>query len=157
MIKTLLHITLMFLLFAGISFAQEKIELKKSDKLTGKTVDGKSIREAIGNVHFVQGNVDVYCNEAIQFIDDNKVELRGNVKIYQDTLSLFTSKATYYGNEKKAICEGSVTLKDKNATLRADNGVYFFNDAKAIFNGDVIIINPQYQNYFPRTDIPSEH
>lgn len=145
MIKTFLNIAVVIFLITGFSFAQEKIELKKSDKLSGKTVDGKSIREAIGNVHFVQGNVDVYCSEAIQYIDDNKVELRGNVKIYQDTLSLFTSKATYYGNEKKAICEGTVTLKDRNATLRADNGVYFFNDAKAIFKGDVIIINPKYR------------
>ena len=143
--KYFLNIILLILLFACIAPAQEKIELKKSDKLSGKTIDGKTVREAIGNVHFVQGNVDVYCNEAVQFIDDNKIELKGNVKIYQDTLSLFTSKATYLGNEKKAVCDGSVTLKDKNATLRADNGIYFFNDAKAIFKGNVIIVNPEYK------------
>lgn len=141
----MLNIALLLLLVSSAVFAQEKIELKKSDKLTGKTIDGKSVREASGNVHFIQGNVNVYCNDAVQYIDDNKIELKGSVRIYQDTLSLFTSKATYIGNEKKAICEGSVTLKDKNATLRADNGVYFFNEAKAIFNGDVIIINPEYR------------
>ena len=140
------NIALLVLLFScGILFSQDKIELKKSDKLTGKTVDGKTVREAIGNVHFVQGNVNVFCNEAIQYIDDNKIELKGNVKIYQDTLSLFTSKATYYGTDKHAVCEGGVTLKDPNATLRADDGVYYFNDAKAIFKGDVIIINPAYR------------
>ncbi len=136
---------LILLLSCGVLFSQDKIELKKSDKLTGKTIDGKTVREAIGNVHFVQGNVDVYCNEAIQYIDENRVELKGNVKIYQDTLSLFTSKATYYGTDKHAVCEGGVTLKDPNATLRADNGVYYFNDAKAIFKGDVIIVNPTYR------------
>lgn len=146
MINTFRNIALLVLLFScGAVYSQDKIELKKSDVLTGKTVDGKTVREASGNVHFVQGNVDVYCNDAVQYIDENRIELKGNVKIYQDTLSLFTSKAVYYGTDKHAVCEGGVTLKDPNATLRADNGVYYFADAKAIFKGDVIIINPQYR------------
>jgi lipopolysaccharide export system protein LptA len=140
------NIVVVVLLLAGSGlYSQDKIELKKSDQLTGKTIDGKTVREATGNVHFVQGNVNVFCNDAIQYIDDNKIELKGNVKIYQDTLSLFTSKATYYGTDKHAVCEGGVTLKDPNATLRADGGVYYFGEAKAIFKGDVIIVNPTYR------------
>jgi ribosomal protein L27 len=145
-INTFRNIAIIILLFAvSALYSQDKIELKKSDQLTGKTIDGKTVREATGNVHFVQGNVNVFCNDAIQYIDDNKIELKGNVKIYQDTLSLFTSKATYYGTDKHAVCEGGVTLKDPNATLRADNGVYYFGEAKAIFKGDVIIVNPTYR------------
>ncbi len=137
-------ITIIFLASASL-FAQDKIELKNADSLTGKVVNGEEIREAFGNVAFVQGNVRVFCNSATQFIAQNKVELRGNVKIYQDSLTLITSKATYYGNEKKAIGEGGVTLQDPNATLRANNGTYFFNEARAYFTGDVIILNPQYK------------
>ncbi|MEP7146198.1 MAG: OstA-like protein [bacterium] len=125
--------------------AQDKIELKHADQLEGKVIDGQNVREANGNVEFVQGNVRVFCNSATQFIEANRTELRGNVKIYQDTLSLFTSKATYFGNDRRAICEGGVTLKDPNATLRADNGIYSFNDAKAVFKRNVIIINPGYK------------
>lgn len=139
-----------FLIIVILSFvwsvnSQDKIELKYSDKLTGKTENGQTVREAIGNVHFVHGNVKVYCNKAYQYIDANRVELIGDVKIFQDTLSLYTSKATYYGNDGKAICEGGVTLKDPNATLRANYGTYFFNEAKAVFNRDVIIVNPTYK------------
>jgi len=130
---------------ANLSYAQEKIELKSADELSGKVIDGQNVREATGNVEFAQGNVKVYCNSAIQYLDANLVELRGNVRLYQDTLSLLTSKATYFGNDRRAMCEGGVTLKDLNATLRADYGIYFFNEAKAIFNGDVIIVNPQYR------------
>jgi lipopolysaccharide export system protein LptA len=143
---------------SAASVAQDRIELKKSDKLTGKVIDGKSVREANGNVHFVQGNVNVYCDDAVQYIDDNKIELRGNVKMFQDTLSLFTSKAIYYGGDRRAICEGTVTLKDPNATLRANSGVYYFNEAKAHFIGDVIIVNPAYRilsdelTYFRNTE-----
>ncbi|CAN5642073.1 hypothetical protein BH10BAC5_BH10BAC5_28920 [soil metagenome] len=128
-----------------ICFGQDKIELKNADSLTGKVTNGEEIREAFGNVSFVQGNIRVLCNIATQYIAQNKVELRGNVRIYQDSLTILTSKATYYGNEKKAIGEGGVTLKDPNATLRANNGIYYFNDAKAFFSGDVIIINPDYR------------
>ncbi|MBI5403883.1 MAG: hypothetical protein HY959_10825 [Ignavibacteriae bacterium] len=134
-----------FILSIGCIFAQDKIELKYSDKLTGRTENGQTIREAIGNVHFVHGNIKVYCNKAYQYIDANRVELIGDVKIFQDTLALFTPKATYYGNDSKAICEGGVTLKDPNATLRANHGIYFFNESKAVFDKDVIIINPAYR------------
>jgi lipopolysaccharide export system protein LptA len=130
---------------AQFAFAQEKIELKNAKELSGKIVDGQSIREAKGDVEFVQGNVKVYCNSATQFISANRVELIGNVKILQDTLSLFTEKAIYYGDEKRAVCSGGVTLKDPNATIRSDNGVYTFNDAKAFFKSDVIIVNPEYR------------
>lgn len=108
-------------------------------------IDGQNVREANGNVEFVQGNVKVFCNSATQFIEANRIELRGNVRIYQDTLTLLTSKAVYFGDDKRAICEGGVTLKDPNATIRADNGIYFFSEAKAIFKGDVIIVNKEYR------------
>ena len=113
--------------------------------MTGKTVDGQTVREASGNVYLVHGNINVYCNTAIQYIDLNKVELIGDVKIYQDTLSLFAPKAIYYGNEGKAVCDNGVTLKDPVATVKANNGIYFFNESKAIFNGNVIVTNPTYK------------
>ncbi len=127
------------------TLGQEKIELKHADELAGKIIDGQNVREANGNVEFIQGNVKVYCNSATQFTDADRIELRGNVKIYQDTLSLFTSKAVYFGDDRRAVCEGGVTLKDPNATVNADNGIYSFGDAKAIFKGNVIIVNPDYK------------
>lgn len=137
-------LAILFIFCAGLK-AQDKIELKYSDKLTGRTENGQTIREAVGNVHFVHGNIKVYCNKAYQYIDANRVELIGDVKIFQDTLSLFTPKATYYGNDGRAVCEGGVTLKDPNATLRANHGIYYFNESKAVFDKDVIIINPTYR------------
>ncbi len=141
----LLILSALFNLAGKSAIAQDKIELKNAKELTGRIVDGQSIREAKGDVEFVQGNVKVFCNSAIQYMTTNRVELTGNVRIYQDTLTLFTDKAVYYGDERRAVCNGAVTLKDPNATLRSDNGVYTFNDAKAFFKGDVIIVNPDYR------------
>lgn len=139
------YILAVLIIFCSGLKAQDKIELKYSDKLTGRTENGQTVREAVGNVHFVHGNIRVYCNKAYQYIDANRVELIGDVKIFQDTLSLYTPKATYYGNDSKAICEGGVTLKDPNATLRANHGIYYFNESKAVFDKDVIIVNPEYR------------
>ena len=143
-----INFAILISLFSAASaslMAQEKIELKNAKELSGRIVDGQSIREAKGDVEFIQGNVKVNCNSAVQYITANRVELTGNVRIYQDTLTLFTDKAVYYGDERRAVCNGAVTLKDPNATLRSDNGVYTFNDAKAFFKGDVIIVNPGYR------------
>lgn len=143
MIKT--AYILFFLFAAGFISAQERVELKHADQLSGKTVDGKTVREVSGNVHFIQGNINVYCNSATQFVDENRVVLIGDVRILQDTLSIFTSRGTYDGNSKVATGEGGVTLRDPNATLRANRGTYTFNDGKAVFTGNVIIVNPTYQ------------
>lgn len=133
------------LLFISIVNGQEKIELKKADKLEGRTENNQTIREASGNVHFVHNNTEIYCNNAIQYVEQNRIELKGNVRIFRDTLSLYTERAYYFGNDAKAICENGITLKDPNATLRADKGIYYFNENKAHFTGDVIIVNPKYK------------
>ena len=143
MIKIVINI-LLFCLLTAPAFSQEKVELKNADQLKGNVIDGKTVREATGNVILQQGNITVYCNSATQYIDENLVELRGNVRIIQDTLTLLTSRGTYYGNEKRATGQGGITLKDQNATLTANSGVYYFNDSRAIFNGNVHVVNRDY-------------
>ena len=139
-----IKLIILFSLLTSLVFSQEKVELKHADKLTGKVVNGQSVREADGNVNFEQGNVKVFCNSAVQYLDLNKVELHGDVKIYQDTLTLYTSNAIYFGADKTAICTGGVTLKDPKATLTASSGIYYFSQSKALFKGDVKIVNPEY-------------
>jgi OstA-like protein. len=142
--KIVVYTTIFLLLYAGLLNAQDVIELKSANELSGKVVNGKSIREANGKVHLVQGNISVYCNSATQWIDENKVELRGNVRIVQDTLTLITSQGMYYGNERRATGQGGIILQDPNATLTANNGTYTFLDGKAIFRNNVKIVNPGY-------------
>ena len=139
-----LNIAALFLLSAQLSFAQEVIELKNADELSGRIVNGQNIREASGNVHFVQGNITVFCNSATQYIEENRVELRGNVRIIQETMTLLTSRGIYYGNEKRATGQGGITLQDQNATLTANSGVYTFGDGKAVFKNNVKVVNPEY-------------
>lgn len=131
-------------MFAAVLPAQETIELKNADELSGRIIGGRNVREANGNVHFVQGNITVYCNSATQYMDENRVELRGNVRIIQDTLTLLTSRGVYFGNERRATGQGGITLRDPVATLTANSGVYTFGDGKAVFKNNVKVVNPEY-------------
>ena len=142
---TMLLFFVFILLTPFFAFAQDKIELKNADILTGKTIEGQNVREATGNVYFIHGITKIFCNSATQFLDGNKVILRGNVKIYQDTLSLFTSNAVYYGNESKSDCEGGVTLKDPKATITSSKCTYYFSQARAVFVNNVNVVSPTYK------------
>ncbi len=77
MIKILIN-SVLFILFVSAAYSQEKVELKNADQLQGNVINGKTVREASGNVILQQGNITVYCNSATQYIDENLVDLRGN-------------------------------------------------------------------------------
>lgn len=111
------------------------------DSLIGKIVDGESVREVIGNVRLIQGNVTVTCNKAIQYLARNEAELLGNVIAKQDSLTLRTEKGYYFGNIKKTKSTSGIILDDTKVVLSADSGQYFFDDAKAYFQTNVKLVD----------------
>jgi len=111
------------------------------DSLVGKVVNGESVREVIGNVRLSQGNVNVTCNMAIQYLARNEAELIGNVIAKQDSLTLQTEKGYYFGNLKKTKSTSGIILDDTKVVLSADSGQYFFDDAKAYFQTNVILVD----------------
>ncbi|HTX17669.1 MAG TPA: OstA-like protein [Bacteroidota bacterium] len=128
---------------AAVLHAQEKelIVLKHADVLTGRTVNGEDVRELTGNVHLTQGNVLVWCDRAVQYFAQNRVELLGHVRVVRDTVTLTAKHGTYYGDTKKADCEGGVRLETKHVVLLADFGTYYTEEKKAFFHTHVRIID----------------
>ncbi len=118
----------------------EKITVM-GDSLVGKVVNGEAIREVIGNVRLSQGNVNVTCNMAIQYLARNEAELIGNVIAKQDSLTLKTEKGYYFGNLKKTKSTSGIILDDTKVVLSADSGQYFFDDAKAFFQTNVKLVD----------------
>jgi lipopolysaccharide export system protein LptA len=112
--------------------------------LIGKTVDGKSVREAIGNVSLTHNNVHITCGRVVQFIDENKADLYTNVHVVKDTLTINAPMGTYYGNESKVVCPSGATLNDSKTTLKANYGIYFFNEDLAQFRGNVRVTDNKY-------------
>lgn len=134
----------MTLLASIVVVAQESnlIVLQNANIFSGKRLpNGEDIRELEGNVRFRQGNVRVWCDKAIQYLNKNEIDLIGNVKIVRDTVTLTAKRGRYFGNSRKSDGEGNVTLKTPNVTLYADYGTYYLDDKRAFFHKNVRIVD----------------
>ncbi len=130
---------LSFLFIAPIQAQQGEIITVIGDSLIGKVIDGETIREVHGNVVLTQGNVQITCNTAIQFIAKNDAELIGDVVVTQDGITITTERGFYYGNLRKSESTVGVKLDDKKVILTAQIGEYFFDEDRAFFRQDVVL------------------
>ncbi len=123
-------------------FSQEKNLITiQAENLVGKTIGDENVREWQGNVYLTQGNIKLWCDNAIQYLSKNEVEVFGNVRVVRDTITLTAQRGRYYGNTKFADCEKNVKLQTKNITLTADFGKYFLEERRAEFRQNVRIID----------------
>jgi len=130
-------------IFYFTSRAQEKnlIILQNADSLIGRTINGEDVRELHGHVRLTQGNVKVWCDQAIQFLRRNVVDLTGNVKVVRDTVTLTAKHGMYFGDEKKASGQDGVRLETGHVVLLADYGDYYMDEKKAFFHSNVRVID----------------
>lgn len=139
-----IHLLWLFSLHAA-SYAQAQSEkvivLNHADSLIGKVIDGEKVQEAIGNVEFIQGNVKVNCDRAIQYRVSNTLELVGNVRVRRDTVLLTAVQGKYYGNSKKAVVERGVKLWNGHVILTSDYGEYYADEKKAYFKQNVTVVD----------------
>lgn len=132
------------MLFSLCAVAQqgETVILQNADVFSGRRLpNGEDVRELEGNVRFKQGNVRVWCDKAIQFLNRNEIELIGNVKIVRDTITLTSRKGRYYGNQRRSDGEGNVKLKTPHVTLHADFGTYYIDEKRAFFQRNVRVVD----------------
>ncbi|MFN3269884.1 MAG: OstA-like protein, partial [Candidatus Kapaibacteriota bacterium] len=122
-----------FLLFTFACFAQNPIVLVNSDSIVGYKINESPVRDFIGNVHLRQGNIDIYCNKATHFLEENRAILVGAVRIIQDTLVLVSDYIEYDGNKSIANSSSKVEIKDPQNLLRANYGTYNFKNKIANF------------------------
>lgn len=118
-------------------YAQSETVRVIGDSLVGKVIGGENVRVVTGNVKINQGNVNITCRQAIQFLKRNEVELLGNVLVKQDSVVIRTERGYYYGREKISYSDTSVYLDDGHIQLSADTGYYYFNEEKALFISNV--------------------
>ncbi len=128
-----------FLFFATVkSYSQNPIVLVNADSIVGYQENQKPVRDFIGNVHLRQGNVDLFCNSAKHYIEENRAFLFGSVKIIQDTLVLLSDYIEYDGNMSVANASGKLTISDPLSSLSASSGSYSFKSKLANFFGGVV-------------------
>ena len=101
---------------------RKSIRIKNSDRLTGD----KNASYLAGNVVFEHEGAIMYCDSAIRYLEQNRIEAFNNVLINQgDTLFLRSQYLDYDGNTRLAKVTKNVSLKDPKMTLTTD--LLFFN------------------------------
>lgn len=188
--KNYLIFFFLFIITSGFTFAQEsrKIDytsdrtLKNEEKYPGAIILGKVNNQ----VYFIHEGIEIWCDQAIHYDQDNFFKAYGNVRMQQgDTVNLKSDYAEYNGNTKFAFASGDVVMKRPQTTLESDSlffdrtkqqayyrsggkvidtggvitsniGRYFMEEDKYSFVSDVVVTNPEYVINSEQLDFYSE-
>lgn len=118
------------LLFTSILVAQDQPEeakqinivyganfTKNEKEYPGASIFSKDERQ----VQFEHQGADLWCDIAIFFQKENRLEARGNVLLKQgDSVEMTSQKITYKGDIKLAKAWGNVVLTNSDMTLKTD-------------------------------------
>lgn len=108
---------------------QKTIEIKYSgflDIKEGETPGLKvMLRDDRQQVHVFHEGVDMWCDKALLYSEENFVEAFGNVRMKQgDTINMNAKYVEYSGRTKLAFASGDVILTEPNSVLTTDT-LYF--------------------------------
>ncbi|OYX24594.1 MAG: hypothetical protein B7Z06_08765, partial [Flavobacteriales bacterium 32-35-8] len=82
-------------------------------------------RDDSQQVHILHENINLWCDRAIQYSNENFIEAYGNVRMVQgDTITMTSKYIEYSGLTQLAFASGDVTLKDPSSTITTDT-LYF--------------------------------
>ncbi len=178
------------MLSAGFLNAQEE---KKIDYTSDRTqtdeerYPGAFILSSVQNqVYFNHEGIEVWCDQAVLYDQDNFFKAYGNVRMQQgDTVRLNSNYAEYNGSNQFAFASGNVKMTrpqtsletdslffdrikqqayyrsggkvvDTASVLTSDRGRYFMEEDKYSFVSDVVVTNPEYVINSEQIDFFSE-
>ncbi len=98
------------------SFAKDEV------KFPGATILTRNDQQ---QVHIIHKSMNVWCDKAVHYGNDDFIEAYGNVKMKQgDTINMVSKYVEYSGKTQLAFASGDVVLKDPNSTILTDT-LYF--------------------------------
>lgn len=179
-----LILILSFILFSSCLFAQEGKEVEfTSDRSRvdqEKYPDAFILSKVQNQVYFIHEGIEVWCDRAIFYQNDDFFRAFGNVRMKQgDTVNMTSKYAEYNGTTQFAFASEDVvlttpsnklttdslffnrinqeafyrsggTVQDSASTITSVRGRYFMNQEKFSFRRNVKVRNPEY-------DIDTEH
>jgi len=115
-------------LFVLVIFAHQlsaqtknKVEILGAQNFEYLKLGNKNISKLIGAVQLKQEQTYMFCDSALIYESENRVEAFQNVKItHNDSVTITGEFLNYDGNTKKALIKGNVVLVDKDMTLTTD-------------------------------------
>ncbi|MBN2356497.1 hypothetical protein JXO59_10310 [candidate division KSB1 bacterium] len=132
--------------FAGFDEGRAgRLQLVHADSALGWMEDGRLVRELIGNVVFRQDSSYMYCDRALQFVDDQYVRFQGHVLIQTPPRELRADEIFYFEISKVQLARGRARLSDRDRILTADSLRYFETEERALAQGRVALIDTTEQ------------
>lgn len=134
---------LLFLICLAVtffSFAQEKqrITIEAGNASTSPDIEDGAIvflRDKTNQVHFIHKGVDMWCDKAIYYEDQDYIEAFSNVKMKQgDSINMVAKYLEYSGKTQLAFARGDVVLTEPQSTLTTDKLYYDRTKQQAYYN-----------------------
>jgi len=138
---------LIYLLIAAPASSQDKtIEIRSADELHGQVINGEEVRELKGNVHFIQRSAEgspvrVWCDRALRYMKQNKIDLFGHVRIVRDSIVITAPEGSYFGNTRWAEMRRKVHLVRGSTVLTALRGEHYIDEKRSNFFGNVVMVD----------------
>jgi lipopolysaccharide export system protein LptA len=119
------------------------VQLKHSDIWNEDMVNRPGIRDLSGNIWFVDGDVSMYCDRAVQFTQKNAFDAFGKVRIVKgDSIYIYSDELYYDGETKLAKLRKNVRLENRNTKLTITTQKLDYNlnnDVGYYFDGGEVI------------------
>lgn len=180
----------MLFLLGYSSLAQEGRRIDYESDRTIKNEEqypGALILSKVENqVHFTHEGIEVWCDQAVHYAEDNFFKAFGNVRMVQgDTVTMNSNYAEYNGTTQFAFASGNVKMQQPNSSLETDTlffdrikqqayyrsggtirdtasvltsrvGRFYMEDDRYSFSSDVVLTNPDYVINSTQMDFYSE-
>ncbi|WP_224490020.1 OstA-like protein [Robertkochia flava] len=109
--------------------------------------------QAFGNVFFQQGDSIRMSSEEAEYDANTKLAVaRGGVNLRNNSMNLTTEEVKFDRNTQQAYYETPGTVRDSANTLTSNRGKYYLEFSKYEFSSDVQITNPDYEIESARLD-----
>jgi lipopolysaccharide export system protein LptA len=152
---------IIFLLISLAVSGQRRIELVNADEFQGGRKDGKRYSKFIGNVHFIQESMMIWCDSAFHYKRDNYLEAFGHVRIFDtvDSVNITAERLEYDGDSRVANLRKNVVYREDSVILTTDfldynildRSAYYFNEGTINDSENILTSEKGYYNSTGRT------
>lgn len=117
-----LAIILTFLLVnnSTLGASENRLRLIHADKLEQYVEDGKQVKKLTGNVAFKKGEMELECDLAYWYEEDEEVDFYHNIVITQNNQMLEADTLIYLIDRNLLMAKGKPILRDEERTLNAE-------------------------------------
>ncbi len=128
-----------FFIISGTQKKSQGLVLLHADKSVSSKGPEGLVREFVGNVHFQQDTLEMFCDRAIYYSDQKKIRFSDHVRIYSGSQAIFAQQIDYFPETKQAICTGNVRISSQKDSLACAYLIYNFKTEEAQAEGNLYL------------------